>query len=110
MSSFSSPHSHPAYVARPSFSHMSRQLSGVTESPNHWCAISWTSVPMSGGPGGKTGRFCVSSAYPASSSRSTIAPVAENGYGPKCSASHATTSGTRPTVRALALATSDPPP
>lgn len=60
---------------------------------------------MSGGPG-KTGRFCVSSAYPESSSRSTIAPVAEKGYGPKCSASHATTSGIRATVRALASATS----
>ena len=28
----------------PSFIHTSRQSSGVTSSPYHWCAISWTST------------------------------------------------------------------
>lgn len=76
----------------------------MTESPNHWWAISWTSSPASGGPA-KTGRFWVSRAYPASPWRSTIAPVAEKGYGPNRSASHFTTSGTRARIRALSFAT-----
>ena len=33
------------YVAQPSFSQMSDQRSGLTAFPNHWCAISWTTVP-----------------------------------------------------------------
>ena len=32
------------YVAMPSFIHRSLQSSGVTVSPYHWCAISWTIV------------------------------------------------------------------
>ncbi|BFO22603.1 hypothetical protein SHKM778_89910 [Streptomyces sp. KM77-8] len=101
----SSSHSHSAYVAKPSFSHMSRQVRGVTESPYHWWAISWTSSPIPGAPG-KTGRFCVSSAYPASPGRSTIAPVEENGYGPKAFSAQATTSGSRASTARLAAACS----
>ncbi|RPK79432.1 hypothetical protein EES45_15515 [Streptomyces sp. ADI97-07] len=59
---------------------------------------------MSGGPG-KKGRFWVSSAYPASPGRPTIAPVEAKGYGPNVRAPHSMTSGMRAGTTALDPAT-----
>ena len=35
-----------SHVAKPSFSQMSSQYTGVTRSPNHWWAISWAAVEI----------------------------------------------------------------
>ena len=65
-------------MAKPSLSQMSGHVLGVTESPNHWWAISCASVSASGAPS-NTGLVCVSSAYPAPALWSTIAPAFSNG-------------------------------
>ncbi len=66
-------------VAAPSLSQMSRQFSTETESPNHWCASSCTTVPVAWPEkAGYVGRVWFSSAKPGSSPV-VSPPVAEKG-------------------------------
>src|SRR3954470_2400658 len=73
-----SAHLHSKNVAAPSLSQMSLHDSTDTESPNHWCASSWTTVGTSRLAGEYVGRVWFSSANPGSRPVARP-PTVENG-------------------------------
>ena len=74
---WSSFHSCSMNVAKPSLSQMSCQWWTDTESPNHWCANSWT-MSSRLTPSGYVGRVWVSRENPGLRAVTTP-PVRENG-------------------------------
>src|SRR5690606_32985497 len=83
------------YIASPSLSQRSFQLSGVTVSPIHWCAYSWASTARYSSFGGRAEAPSVTSVCVSipDIDGTTTTPALSNGYGPSSPSSHSSSSG-----------------